>query len=86
VVKIPQEEDVNELIQQMDMVNPDLVIINQDESVDYGLHPRPFAQRAPCDKIFTINFENNSMEMFSRQKEWITETSDFLTFLEAECI
>lgn len=85
VVNISQEEDIEQLIQSLDTVYPDILIINKELGNDYAHFLVHALQEHPEIRIVTINFENNSMELFSKTKGWISEKSDFLMFLEQEC-
>ena len=85
VVCVSHENNLEELIEQVKFIHPDLIIINHTESVADAQKLVHSLQALPEIKIVTINFENNSMEVFSKQTEKITDTSDFLSFLEHDC-
>lgn len=82
VIKILDNHDPEHLAREVEKVNPEILMVLQGSYQDLFSPPLSLIKDFPNLKIITINPENNFMEIFSKQKVWVRQASDFLTVIE----
>ena len=85
VVRISSEESYQELLKNIEAVNPSVVIIQQDEQAFDVQLLMQLLQDCPGLKVITVNPENNSIQVYNKQRVWIKEAADLLSIVEGAC-
>jgi DNA-binding NarL/FixJ family response regulator len=83
VIRISDKRSSEDLIQQVEKANPNVVILYQGDCASQTDLPMRLMQDHPGLKVIMVSLENNSMEMYHRQKIYIKEVSDLLAFVES---
>ncbi len=82
VIRVSDKQGVDFLTQEVERVKPDVVIIYQGNCAGDVPVPMQLLQARPGLKVITVSLENNSVEVYSKQKVWLKEVSDLLTVVE----
>jgi len=82
LIKISDRSDVNSLIEQVENTHPDVIVIHQADYSDNQDLPMRLMQNQSWLKVIIVNLENNSVEVFNKQKVSINEGSDLLSIVE----
>jgi DNA-binding NarL/FixJ family response regulator len=83
VIRISETQNSEDLIQQVEKVAPHVVILYQGDCASQTDLPMLLIQDHPGLKVIMVSLENNSMEMYHKQKIYVKEVSDLLTFVES---
>jgi len=86
VVSISNEEIFDELMLAVNKVNPDVVIIHQDDQTRHLNLPAILLQDHPMLKVITLNLNNNLMEVYSKQNILVKSTSDLISVVEGDLV
>jgi DNA-binding NarL/FixJ family response regulator len=82
VVSISNKEDLDALLRVDDPPRLDIVIIHSGyQSVDAKI-PESLLQNHPTIKVILLSLENNLLEIFSKQKMLIQQSSDLISAIE----
>jgi hypothetical protein len=82
VVYVSNEENVEALHTAIKKFSPAILIIRYEKFETNLLLPMQMIQKYPSLKIITIGFENNSMEVHSKQTIDIKHVSDLISVLD----
>jgi hypothetical protein len=82
VVKILGCHDDNLLTQEVKKIKPDIVVINQGDYAGNFSPPIHLFQDLPNMKIIIVNFENNLVEVYNKQKIRIMKATDLLSIID----
>ncbi len=66
----------------MAQVKPDVVIICQEDCAGDMPLSMQLLQGRPGLKVITVSLENNSVEVYNKQKVWVNEVADLLSVVE----
>jgi len=86
VVNIPNEESLDVLSSTVDKLNPDVVIIQQDDLVCNLNLPAMLLQNHPGLRVITVSPHDNRMEVYSKQDILVTSASDLLSVVKARSV
>lgn len=84
VVSLSNKEDIDALIRAVETTHANIVILQQGEHSDPAFLPMQLIKALPSLKVITVNLENNSMEVFSKQKIWVKDVSDLISAFDNE--
>jgi hypothetical protein len=82
VIRIFDEKDVDTMLQEIEDVHPDVVIINPGDSAGDTDLPVQLLKDHSGLKVVTISLEDNSIEVYHRQKVWLKGVADLLSVIE----
>jgi hypothetical protein len=82
VSKILGNPDVRALLQEVEKINPEIIIINRGRCTEGFPAPLHLIERFPESKIITVNPDNNVVEVYSKQKFRIEQVSDLLAVID----
>ncbi len=82
VIRIPDYEGVDVLLQQVEKIKPDVIVLYQPKYIHYSTLPLQLMQNQQWIKVVIVNLENNSVEVISKQQVVIQEDSDLLSIVE----
>ena len=82
VVNIPKEENLDVLSSTVDKLNPDVVILQQDDLVSNLNLPAILLHAHPGLRVITVSPHDNLMEVYSKQNILATTASDLLSVVE----
>lgn len=82
VIRISDNNRLDTLFQEVERVDPNVVIIYQGDCASDTQIPAQLLQGRPGLKVITVSLENNSMEVYNKQKVLIKDVSDLLSVLE----
>jgi len=83
VVSFSNKENLDELIRAVNKVNPDVVIIHQEDQAHPLNLPTILLQDHPSLKVITLSLNNNLMEVYSKQNILVQSTTDLISVIEA---
>lgn len=83
VVNISEKRGVDAFIKEVKNQNPETVIFCKDESEEDTELLLQLLQSCPDVKFVTIHRENNSVDVFKKQKIWLKEVSDLATAMNS---
>jgi aromatic ring-cleaving dioxygenase len=83
VIRIVEQDNGESLLQQVERVNPNIVIVYQDNFHSNSSLPLKLLQRRQGLRVIIVSLENNSMEVYNKQKIWVKEISDLISTVEA---
>ena len=84
VVSISSEADQEALILAVESTQPDIVIICQECHSCSSYLPLKLLEDHPPIQVFLISLENNMVDVYSKQRVWVKQTSDLVTAIENE--
>lgn len=82
VVSISNKEGIDGLIQAVETTHANIVIMQQGEYGGPCMLPMQLIKDLPSLKVITVSLENNSMEVFSKQKILVKEVSDLISVFD----
>jgi len=82
LIKISDSLGVVFLLKQVEKIHPDVVVIYQLNCSSNAELPMRLLQNQARLKVIQVNLENNSVEVFSKQKVVINEGTDLLSIVE----
>lgn len=83
VIKVSSDGGVDNLIQKIERVKPDVVILCQDTVDGDSALPLRVLDEQYCLKVVSLNLENNLMQVYSKQKIIVQGVSDLLSVVES---
>jgi hypothetical protein len=83
VVRISSEQGLDFLVGQINMLQPDVVILNPGNCTLVEHLPMQVIQRQPALKVIVVSLENNLIQVFQKQNLMIHEASDLLSIIES---
>jgi hypothetical protein len=84
VVSLSNKKDIDTLIQAVETTHANIVIMQQGEHSDPTFLPMQLIKDLPSLRVITVSLENNSMEVFSKQKIWVKDVSDLISVFDNE--
>ena len=84
VISLSNKEDIDALIQAVETSQASIVIMQQTKKSDPTFLPMQLIKNLPTLKVITVNLEDNSMEVFSKQKILVKDITDLISFFENE--
>ena len=82
VINISKREDIDNLIQEVEKVCPDVIIFCKDDCENDADALMKLLQSCPEGKVISVNRENNAIEIFKKQEIWLKEVSDLMTAID----
>jgi len=82
VTRLSDQHSIQTFIKIVEMLKPDVVIIHQGDCAAVSDLPMKILQINPGSKVITLSLENNSMEVYHKQKVCVKEVSDLLLMVE----
>jgi hypothetical protein len=82
VIKISDKHTLAHLLGKIDKVNPDVVILHQGSNAGNTSLPAHLMKDHVGLKVITFNLENNSMEVYNKQRIWVKNADDLLSVIE----
>lgn len=86
VFNVSHEEDLASMIQMVDRVNPDVVVLHQENYGDELNPPIMLLQNFPNLKVIAFSAANTTMEVYSKQDVLIKSASDFISVVNADLV
>ncbi len=83
VIRISDKHDARFLAREVERVQPDVVIIYQGDCASETNLPAQIITNQPNLKVILVSLENNSIEVYNKQKILVTELSDLFSIVEA---
>jgi hypothetical protein len=84
VVSLSNELGIDFLIQEVENINPDVVVVFQNKCVNSLRLLMQLIYARPSLTMITVNPENNAMEVYSKKQISVTEVSDLISIVESE--
>jgi DNA-binding NarL/FixJ family response regulator len=84
VICVPSEHDFEELIQTVDLVNPDVVIVRQDGLASTSSLAEILLQGHSGMKVIAISLDDNQMEVYCKKKILVKSSADLISEVEAK--
>ena len=84
VIRITSKEDLEALLLGEETRRPDIVIINRPVNYRPSHLPLHLLHDYPAIKVITIGLEDNEMEIYSKQKRFVHQTSDLIGVIQNE--
>lgn len=82
VIRVLDSGRAEDLIRQVEAVQPDVVIIYRDEPAQGGGLPLQLLQSRPDLKVITLGLKNNFVEVYNRRTVWLEHTADLFAVIE----
>ena len=79
IINVTEDEPAKFFIEQVEKNKPDVVVIYEGAYVSITPLPALLMQACPTLRVITVNFENNSLEVFDKQKIQIEKASDLFS-------
>jgi DNA-binding NarL/FixJ family response regulator len=83
VISVSEKRGVDNFIQKVNQENPDVVIFCKDDSEEDSEMLMQLLRNCPDVKFVTIHRDNNSIEVFRKQKIWLKEASDLASIVDS---
>lgn len=84
VVSLSNERGIDYLIQEVENINPDVVIVYQYKCVNSLSLLLPLLYARPTLTIITVNPENNATEVYTKKQVSVQEVSDLISIVDSE--
>lgn len=82
VVSIPNNGEVDALILALDTTHADTVILHEDGHHDPAILTMQLCKDHPALRVIIISLDNNTMDVYSKQKITVQEASDLIAAIE----
>ena len=82
VIKLPAEQGISGLVEQVQEIKPDLVILYQAGPVDDENELGKLIQHQPHLRMIIVSLENNVMQVYSKRSITVQQVSDLLAVIE----
>ena len=82
VIKLPADQCIAALVEQVQSIQPDLVILYQANPGGDSDQLGKLIQDQPDLKMITVSLENNVMQVYSKRSITIRQVSDLLSVIE----
>jgi hypothetical protein len=84
VISLSNKECIDTLIRTVETERANIVIMQQGGHGDPTFLPLQLIKALPSLKVITFNLDNNSMEVFCKQKILVKEVSDLMSIFDNE--
>jgi hypothetical protein len=84
VISLSNKVDIDALIQVVETTHANIIIMQQTGKSDPIFIPMQLLKDIPSLRVITVNLENNSMEVFSKQKILVKDVTDLMSIFEIE--
>jgi hypothetical protein len=84
VVSLSKKDDIDALNQAVESSHASIVIMQQGKTCDSSLLSMQLIKDLPSLKVITVNLDDNSMEVFSKQQIWVKDVSDLISVFNNE--
>jgi hypothetical protein len=84
VVSLSNERGIDFLIQEVENINPDVIVVNQYKCVNSLRLLMQLLYARPTLTMITINPENNATEVYTKKQISVYEVSDLISIVESE--
>ena len=82
VTKLLSECSIDNFIQQVWLLNPEVVILCQEEEIENPMVLMRLSQVQSCTKVVVLNLENNFVHVYGRRHVLVHGVSDLLSVIE----
>ncbi len=82
VIKLPANQCITALVEQVQKIKPDLVIIYQAKPGDDSDSLSKLIQEQPDLRMITVSLENNVMQVYSKRSITVRQVADLLSVIE----
>ena len=82
VMKLPADQCISVLVEQVQKIKPDLVILYQAKPLDDADEVGKLIQQQPDLRMITVSLENNVMQVYSKRSITVRQVSDLLSVIE----
>lgn len=86
VTSLANERGIDNLIQEIEMTHPDVVILYQPNYASGAYLPAQLLLNYPDLTVVTVNPENNSMEVYNKKQFYIHDVADLISVVEGKSI
>lgn len=83
VIRVPTEDGVENLVEEMRRVSPDVVILCQERKDDDAFLPILLIQEQLCPKVVTVELESNLIQVYSKQNVIVRGANDLLSIIDS---
>ncbi len=83
VIRITDTADTDNLFEAVEKVKPDCIILYQGDCASETDLPAQLMKECPKLKVIVVSLENNSLEVYNKQKVWVKDVSDLFSIVEA---
>jgi hypothetical protein len=84
VVSLSNERGIDFLIQEVENINPDVIVVNQHKCVNSLRLLMQLLYARPTLTMITVNPENNATEVYTKKQISVYEVSDLISIVESE--
>ncbi len=84
VVSLSSERGIDFLIQEVETLNPDVVIVYQNKCVNTVRLLMQLLYTRPELTMLTVSTQENSIEVYSKKKVFVQEVSDLISVVDGE--
>lgn len=82
VIRVSSEEDVEHLFEETKRINPEVVILCTDRTLEDSRLPLRLINEQICLRVVTVGLESNHIQVYSKQNFVIQGVSDLLSIVE----
>ena len=82
VIRIPSDQRLCLLADQLQKISPDLVVLNQGDDGERSDSLMKLLQDQPNSKVIVVSLENNMMQVYSKHSITVQRVSDLLSIIE----
>ena len=82
VIRIPSNQSLCSLVEQVQTISPDHVVLSQGERGDRADSLMKLLQDQPNSKVIVVSLENNLMQVYSKHSITVRRVSDLLSIIE----
>jgi len=82
VIRVSSNTGVDDLVQQIKRVKPDVVILCQGRDASDSALPMQLIQDQDCIKVVSVSLESNFMQVYSKYSVLVHNVSDLLSVIE----
>ncbi len=85
VVSLSSERGIDFLIQEVENLNPDVVIVYQEKCFNSARLLMQLLYTRPELTMLTVSPRENSIEVYSKKQIFVQDVSDLISVVEGEC-
>jgi hypothetical protein len=82
IIKLPANQCITALVEQVQKIKPDLVILYQAKPFDDSDELGKLIQQQPDLRMIIVSLENNVMQVYSKHSITVRHVSDLLSVIE----
>lgn len=82
IIKLPADQCIAALVEQVQKFKPDLVILYQAKPADDSDELGKLIQQQPDLRMITVSLENNVMQVYNKRSITVRQVSDLLSVIE----